>query len=199
MATRIKHLQPYSTRIGLQDSVNTFDRTVTHYSRKTNSGFIIRPFEDKDSEAVINVLNYFCKHSFAAYPENQFGYDFIDYIKESAEGFPFYFIESSNNENVGFGYMHPYDQSGVFKYVGELTLFILPMFSGTGLGQILLDMIEQDARKMELQSLLSSISNLNDISLKFHIKNGFKVCGKFKQIGVKKGVSFDVIWVQKFL
>jgi len=52
---------------------------------------------------------------------------------------------------------------------------------------------------MGITTILASISSLNEGSLAFHQKNGFRECGRFRDIGVKKGRSFDGIWMQRVL
>jgi len=43
------------------------------------------------------------------------------------------------------------------------------------------------------------ISKVSNANLSFHIKNGFKECGRFQNICQKNGKDFDVIWMQKIL
>ncbi|MEZ5358911.1 MAG: N-acetyltransferase family protein [Candidatus Zixiibacteriota bacterium] len=176
-----------------------FGDRIEYFSDKINRRFIIRPFRNEDSEAVIDILNYFFDHSFAAFPDHRVDYDFIEFIKLSVMDFPFFFIETDRGENAGFGYMHPYDYSNVFDRVGELTIFILPHFGGNGLGTVLLEVFTEKARERNIESLLSCISAVNEDSIGFHIAHGFEECGRFRRIGLKKGQVFDIVWVQKFV
>ena len=56
-----------------------------------------------------------------------------------------------------------------------------------------------DARKMKIKTLLASISSRNKESIAFHKKHGFIECGRFKDIGRKRGKLFDVVWMQKVI
>jgi phosphinothricin acetyltransferase len=68
-----------------------------------------------------------------------------------------------------------------------------------GLGELLLHTLQRDAQKMNIESLLASISSLNQVSIDFHKKNGFFECGRFEGVGKKFGKEFDVVWMQKFI
>jgi phosphinothricin acetyltransferase len=52
---------------------------------------------------------------------------------------------------------------------------------------------------MEITSLLANISSRNRQSLEFHLRNGFRECGRFLKVGHKFGEAFDVVWMQKQL
>jgi len=62
-----------------------------------------------------------------------------------------------------------------------------------------METITIDARAAGVETLLANISSLNEVSLNFHLKHGFKECGRFQRIGKKFDRDFDVIWMQKFL
>lgn len=100
---------------------------------------------------------------------------------------------------VGFGFLRPYRNTEAFRHTAEITYFILPEHTRKGLGKRLLNVLEREADKMGITTLLANISSLNKQSLKFHKKNGFKRCGTFRKIGTKFGGDFDVVWMQKTL
>jgi L-amino acid N-acyltransferase YncA len=161
--------------------------------------FSFRRVNDGDSEAVTSIFNYFVENSFAAYPEKKVGRDFFETLKEMAKDYPFYVIETEDNEVVGFGLLQRYNRMDAFKHVGKVTYFILPLHIRKGLGKKLLDILVEQAKEMGIDTLLADISSMNKLSLSFHEKNGFKQCGKFRRIGKKFGKYFDVIWMQRFI
>ncbi|MDD4050440.1 MAG: GNAT family N-acetyltransferase [candidate division Zixibacteria bacterium] len=85
------------------------------------------------------------------------------------------------------------------RRTGEITYFILPEFTGRGIGVELLGRLTEEAKARGIDTLLGSISSLNEGSLRFHLRHGFVECGRFRRIGRKQGRDFDVIWVQKFI
>ena len=42
------------------------------------------------------------------------------------------------------------------------------------------------AKKMGLHTVLANVSSLNEESIRFHLRNGFTECGRFKEAGKKR-------------
>ncbi|MBN2174231.1 MAG: N-acetyltransferase [Bacteroidales bacterium] len=160
--------------------------------------FTYRKFKPDDRKAILNVLNYYVKNSFAAYPQEQLESGHFDKLFEAADKLPFYVI-FKGEKLIGFGLLRPYYKLSTFKHTVEITYFILPDYTMKGLGSKLLNLLEEDARKLGIESILANISSQNPQSINFHMKYGFVQCGRFEKVGKKFGKSFDVIWMQKFL
>lgn len=157
----------------------------------------IRRVRAEDSQSVISVFNYFIENSFAAYPEKKVGYGFFERLKQMTEGFPFYVVETNRGELAGFSLLRPYHVIETFRRTAEVTYFILPMHTGRGIGTRILNRLIEGAREKGNDNLLASISSLNERSINFHKKNGFKECGRLVRIGKKFGKDFDEVWMQK--
>ena len=156
----------------------------------------IREARDSDKRQIVDVFNYHVKNSFAAYPETEVGLGFVDALRNMSKGFPFLVIEVDQGV-VGFGLMRPYHNYETFKRTGLLTYFILPEYTRMGWGSELLDRLVREAVARGMDNLLASISSRNEQSLAFHKKHGFVECGRLRDVGVKFGKSFDVVWMQK--
>jgi phosphinothricin acetyltransferase len=156
-----------------------------------------RIIEDVDGQAIMNILNYYAQESFAAYPEKPLPVVFFGKLKEMSAGYPFYVIVTDDDTIVGFGLLRPYHFAEVFKGTAELSYFILPEHTGKDLGSKLLFILINEAKNMGIRTLLANISSKNTASLNFHTKNGFQECGRFKNVGIKFGQEFDVVWMQK--
>jgi len=162
-------------------------------------GYEIRRVRDGDRIAVVGVFNYFVENSFAAYPDKKVGPEIFDLLKNMSRGGAFYVAETRGKEVAGFALLRHHQIAEAFKKAGEITYFILPDHARKGLGTRFMHVILADARAAGVETLLANISSLNEVSLNFHIKHGFKECGRFLRIGQKFGRDFDVIWMQKFL
>jgi len=160
--------------------------------------YSIRPVTDQDAEAVVNIFNHYVSHSFAAFPEEKVGLKFFNELRKLSKGYPFYIVET-DNETVGFGLVRPYHRSRVFKRTAELTYFILPDHLRQGLGTRLLEALTSEARKLGIDTVLATVSSLNEISVNFHKKHGFAEYCILKRVGRKFDQDFDVIYMQKFL
>jgi phosphinothricin acetyltransferase len=162
-------------------------------------GYYFEDLSDKDRKPVIDIFNYFIENSFAAYLETKVGYDFFDRFLAAAEGYPAITVKDTSGKTVGFAFLHAYNPMETFKRVATITYFIMPEHTRKGIGKAILDCFIEEAKKLNIDSILANISSLNERSLSFHLKYGFKECGRFRKIGKKFDKDFDVIWVQKEL
>jgi len=147
-------------------------------------------------EGVLKVINYFTANSFAAYPDEILTLDWVLRYEQITSNMPSYLI-MHKNEVVGFASLHPYNRYKTFSHTAEITYFLLPEFTGKGLGKKLLSLLEKDAREIGIVEILASISSRNEQSLRFHEKNGFRKVGEFENIGEKFEVKFNIVYMQK--
>lgn len=161
--------------------------------------FSIAPLSLDDREPVIDIFNYYVENTFAAYPEHPLPYQAYDLFLQMSRGFPTGVVRDEGGKVVGFGMLRPHSPIPTLSQTAEVTCFIHPDWTGRGLGKDLLDLLEKGAAGKGVTSILASISSLNPGSIRFHERNGFLECGRFRRVGKKKGQEFDVVWMQKAL
>jgi L-amino acid N-acyltransferase YncA len=161
--------------------------------------YIIRPMQPEDEREILAIFNYFVKNSFAAYSEYTVGHEYFMKLQDISQGYPFYVAEISAGVLAGYALLHPYYPKDAFRRAARVTYFILPEHTSQGLGAKFLDLLKKDAKLIGVDTLLASISSLNEQSLRFHEKFGFEKCGVFKAVGRKHGQDFDEVWMQKFI
>lgn len=157
-------------------------------------------FESMTAEhrkSVIDIFNHFVEHSFAAYPQEPLDYVRFDRFLDMAKGYPSAVVKTDSSGIVGFAFLHPFLPSATFKRTAEITYFLLPEHTRQGLGTTLLNRFTEEARRLGVDNLLANISSRNQISLDFHRNHGFVECGRFRDVGLKFGQTFDVVWMQK--
>jgi phosphinothricin acetyltransferase len=166
----------------------------------SNAGYAadisFEPLSARNGQEVMNIFNYFIENSFAAYPDKVLPGSFFDRLLEMTRGYPAYTIQRAG-KTVGFCFLRAYSPHSTFSATAEITYFIHPDHTGQGLGSMALMRLEGDARLMGIQVILASISSINGQSLAFHRRHGFRECGRFGAIGIKRGQPFDVVWMQK--
>jgi L-amino acid N-acyltransferase YncA len=163
------------------------------------SAFTFSPIADTDREPVIDLFNYYIEHSFSAYPEQKVPYGFFTIFLEACYNYPSVVAKSPEGTFAGFSLLHAHNPMPAFRHAAEITFFIRPDLTGKGLGSEMLARLEKKGKEQGITTILSSISSLNEGSIRFHARRGFSECGRFVNIGVKKGVIFDTIWMQKFI
>lgn len=153
----------------------------------------------KDRKPIIDIFNYYVENSFAAYPEQSVSYDFFDLLLKASDGYPAIVVNDGKGAVIGFGMLRSYHPLSVFSKTAEISYFIKPDWVGKGLGKKMLDYLINKGKDKGITSILASISSLNQPSIRFHQRNGFIECGRFKNIGEKKGQIFDLVFMQKIL
>jgi L-amino acid N-acyltransferase YncA len=172
-----------------------------NYSRLGDSvgQYVLQDLGENHRQPVIDVFNYFIRHTYAAFPGREMGYDLFDRFLEMSHGYPRVAIKGVSGEVVGFAFLRPYHFADSFRRTAEITYFIMPEHTRQGLGTAILQRFCRQSREMGLDSILAPVSSLNPVSLDFHHKNGFRECGRFLKVGRKWGEDFDVVWLQKHL
>jgi len=157
------------------------------------------PMAIADRKEIIDIFNHYIETSFAAFPDHPMPYEAFDVIMNRCKGFPTIAAKDETGNVIGFGLLHAYNPFPVFSHTAELTYFIRPEWTGRGIGTMILSCLCRKAREKGITTVLASISSLNDQSLRFHTRKGFTQCGCFSNVGRKKDITFDIIYMQKFL
>jgi len=157
------------------------------------------PITEQDRKPVIDLFNYYIGNSFAAYPEQKVPYEFFTLFLEACRNYPSAVARLDDGTIAGFGMLRPHNPMPAFRHAAEITYFIRPEQTGVGIGSAMLAYLEDEGKKKGITIILASISSLNEGSIRFHARHGFTGCGKFSKVGIKKGVVFDTVWMQKDL
>lgn len=159
----------------------------------------IREMHKEDCISVMDIFNHYVEQSFAAFPEEKIPYAFFDEVFLKSNGYPRIVVEDQYGNVAGFAMLRPHNPIPSFRGTCEITYFIKPDMTGRGLGSLMLRYLLEEAKSKGLQNILAAISSMNEDSIRFHSRHGFKECGRFTGIGSKKGINFDVIWMQLIL
>lgn len=157
----------------------------------------IRLVEDKDKVAFVNIFNYHIQHGYAAYSTNPVPVEAFERFKSFARDGLMYVAETSEKGVIGFALLKIYYNVDCFAKTAEVSYFILPDFTNQGLGKRFMNTLIDAARTHGIDKLVANVSSLNPQSLAFHIRQGFRQCGRLEKVGEKNGRLFDVIWFQK--
>jgi phosphinothricin acetyltransferase len=157
------------------------------------------PITGEDQHEIMEIFNYYVEHSWAAYPEERLPDAFFSLILEKSRNYPTVVARDRQGGVAGFGLMHPHNPMPVFARTAEITYFVRPGLTGKGIGKEMLASLEDLAKGRGISNILANISSKNEGSIRFHQKNGFVECGRIREAGEKKGVLFDLVWMQKLL
>lgn len=155
---------------------------------------IIRKARPGDGRAVNAIFDRFARESFAVYSDKPLSYDFF---KKNSDLAVLFYVAESGHAIVGFAYLKHFRSYDNFSHTGMPTYFLLPEFTGRGIGTRLLDTLIEEGRSRGVTNFVAHFSSLNEQSLNFHRKHGFIEVGRLKNMGSKFNQSFDIVWVQK--
>ncbi len=153
------------------------------------------PLSEAHRQPVIDLFNHYVSHSYAAFPEVPVNYDFFNRFLEMTHGYPAIIAKEALGKVVGFAFLRPYHFAETFRRTAEITYFIQPDHIRRGLGTAFLEHLVRAARSMGIDSILAAMSSRNQASLQFHLRQGFKECGRFPRVGIKFGADFDLVWM----
>ncbi len=159
----------------------------------------IRPIAESDTPALTALFNHFITTSFAAYPSIPTDSSIYKRLKDAAGDLPFYAVDDAAGRFGGIALLRKFHPADTMKHVAEVTIFLSPDQTHTGIGTEILKRLETEARERGITILMASASSRNEPSLKFQLRNGFMECGRFKRVGKKFGEEYDMVWMQKFL
>lgn len=159
----------------------------------------LSPLSAEDREPVLAIFNHYVVDGFSAYPEHEVPPAFYEMLLGLCRGYPNAAVRNGAGEVLGFGMLRPYSPISSFAKTAEITYFLRPDATGQGVGARLLDFLLDGARAQGIAHILASVSSRNEGSLRFHERHGFVACGRFRGIGEKRGVPFDVVYYQRSL
>lgn len=100
---------------------------------------------------------------------------------------------------AGYGYFAPYKKREAYRCSSEVTLYLKDGYTGRGVGQKALAMMEARAREAGMHTLLSVICGENEGSIRLFEKCGYEKCAHLKEVGRKFDRLLDVVMYQKLL
>lgn len=160
--------------------------------------FSFAPMAAADRQPILDILNHYVANSFAAYSEEEVTQEVFEALLGRGR-YPSVTVRDRCGEIIGFGRLSPYRDTPAFRHTAVIGYFLSPAVTGRGVGRYLLNYLENKAAEQNISNLLAHVSSRNPISLKFHVQNGFRECGRFAGVGRKKGCFYDVVWMQKCL
>jgi phosphinothricin acetyltransferase len=153
--------------------------------------------EEKHKESILNIFNYWVDRTNYAYPQTPMGDEMYTRLLDNAKHLCGYAIVDKGDEIIGFCQLKPFNPQPTFAKTVEITYFLEHKHLDMGIGKLVLEKLMDDAQRLRKTQVLASVSGENARSLRFHAKNGFIECGRFKRVGNKFGRDFDIVYFQK--
>ena len=97
---------------------------------------------------------------------------------------------------IGYCYFSEFKKRQAYFRSAEVTLYLKHDFTHQGFGAIILHKMEQQAKLVNLHTLVANISGDNVGSIKLFERCGYTKCGHLKNMGEKYGQILDIVCYQ---
>jgi phosphinothricin acetyltransferase len=120
------------------------------------------------------------------------------FTQKQKDGFPV-FVAVEDDAVVGFSTFGPFRAWQGYKYSVEHSIYVEKNQRGKGIGKSLLQPLIDEAKKMNMHTIIAGIDADNKISIAFHKQFGFEEVGYIKEVGWKFERWLDLVFMQLIL
>ena len=97
---------------------------------------------------------------------------------------------------VGWASMSPWSDRSAYDQTVEVSVYVHRDHRGNGIGGSLLEMVTLEGKKCGNHTVISRITQGNEVSVHLHEKYGYRIVGTLKECGFKFGRYLDVVMMQ---
>ena len=175
---------------------SVFNLSLTTAIIRMKEKINFRKAEKININRFLEIFNYYIENGNSAYPENIVDESFLLGLFDEIGQYPFYAC-FYNDLAVGFGFLRKFMKSKEFDRSCVITYFIDHRYTRMGIGNKLLKILENEAKLLNIDTIIAHIIEENIQSIKFHINNGFEKCAYFKNVGRRKNEDFSIVYMMK--
>ena len=160
----------------------------------------IRPFEIKDTQSILDIINYNILNSTALYDYKTRDFETQKTILEDKiiKGFPV-IVAECDGKLVGFGMYSEFRFREAYKFTVEHSVYVSPNEMGKGIGKMIMAQLIFLAKAQGFHTMIGVIDSENKSSITFHEQFGFKTVGIIKESGYKFDRWLDSVFMQLLL
>ncbi len=158
----------------------------------------IRPATEKDQPFIMEIYNEAVLNSNATFDteprdlEKQ-----MAWFRMHKSNHPILLAEEEN-KIVGWASLSPWSDRCAYETTVEVSLYIHKDYRGKGVGMKLLKIITLEGEKAGNHTIISRITQDNNISIHIHEKLGYRQIGVMKEVGYKFG-KFQNVHLMQYL
>ncbi|TYA71449.1 GNAT family N-acetyltransferase [Seonamhaeicola marinus] len=153
---------------------------------------MIRAFQEKDIQELLDIYNYYVLNSVATFDDVALSFEtFSDKVTRINSEFPFLVYEDEGKLS-GFAYGSKFRPKPAYKNTVELTVYVANNAHGKGIGTKLYEELIAELKTQNYHIALGALTLPNTASEKLHEKLGFKKVAHLSEVGLKFGKWQDV-------
>ncbi|WP_027964862.1 GNAT family N-acetyltransferase [Halalkalibacillus halophilus] len=160
----------------------------------------MREAHQGDLPAILEIYNETIRTLTASFNEHEKDLeDRRKWLDAHQEQFVVLVAENDQQEIVGYTTLSPHHQEDGYLYTAELSIYLSSAFRKQGYGKKMMEQTINIAEERGFHTIISSITDGNEGSVRLHELFGFEHVGTFKQVGYKFDEWLDVVYYQKIL
>jgi len=152
----------------------------------------IRPATASDQPAIMEIYNDAVLHTTATFDTEP------RTVEKQAEWFAKHkknhpvMVAEQEGRVIGWASLSPWSDRCAYDTTVEVSVYVQADSRGKGIGKRLLEMITLEGRKVNNHTVLSRITQGNEVSIHLHELLGYQHVGVMKEVGFKFGRFLDV-------
>ncbi len=160
----------------------------------------IHSIQSQDIPACLDLYNYYIQNTCFTLEESPLSLDaFRTRVHKVTERYPFIVAQDEHGTVLGFAYLSVFNERSAYRHTADLSIYVHKDHMHQQVGSALYRAIETLARQQGITNLISIITNVNPVSLRFHEKQGFIQEGHLKTVAVKMNQTIDIYYYRKRL
>ena len=130
--------------------------------------------------------------------------EFVRRMSTTLKEYP-YLVAVSDGQVVGYAYAACFHAREAYRHTVEISIYLSMDCRGRGIGVLLYEELEKRLIRQNVFVMYACITTsprsedayLNDSSIRFHERNGFRLIGSHDRCGYKFDQWYGVIWMEK--
>lgn len=159
---------------------------------------MIRNAQLTDADAIADIYNHYIRESVATFEEDPISKSEMWSRIEKVHKFGLPWLISEDKGGItGYAYATRWNERSAYKFSTEVSVYLHPDHTGTGLGTALYTKLFEILESMNFHVIIGGITLPNPASEKLHEKFGLRKVAHFEEVGFKFGQWLDVGYWQK--
>lgn len=111
-------------------------------------------------------------------------------------------VNLEHGQILGYAYASVFKERAAYDWSAESSVYVSQNVRALGIGRLLYEALERALRAQNIVDMNACIAcgddeYLNDASVRFHERMGFRFVGRFERCAYKFGRWYDMAWMQK--
>jgi len=158
----------------------------------------IRPATESDQSSMLEIYNEAVLNSNATFDTEPRSHEAqLAWFRLHEKNHPISVAEEEG-QVIGWASLSPYSERCAYNTTVEVSIYIHKDHRGKGMGLKLLKIITLEGQKVGNHTIISRITQGNDVSIHIHEKLGYRHVGVMEEVGFKFG-EFQNVHIMQYL